>query len=140
MHGRPKTLGTKLDVATQVANEGERMIALARRVGKRLAHELSRSADTRALPSAEEWVPLARWYSTVVVESRRWLASQPEKSDEKPLTDADYAAELDLITREKLRSMTPDERRNLLQAIEHEPVTPTTKPSHLDTAPDRWHA
>lgn len=139
MHGRPLSLAKLSDIRVQAEAEGERMLKLARRVGKRLAHHLHRTADAQSIPD-EDWRETAKWYSRTVVEMKRLLASQPDGPDDKPeLTPAEYEAELELITREKLRGMTPDERRNLLQVIEHEPATPLSKPSTLDPAPDRWH-
>jgi hypothetical protein len=139
MHGQPRSIAKLADVRLQVENETERMLGLARTVGKRLRHHLMRTADARDLPD-EEWRETAKWYSRCVIELKRFLASQPAKPDDEPsLSEADYEAEIAEIAREQFRKMTPSERREFLQKIEHEPAAVMLPASTLEPAPDRWH-
>jgi len=138
MHGHPRSIAKLNDIRVQVEAETERMLRLARTVGKRLRHQLNRGADTQSLLDPES-LECAKWYSRCVIELKRFVASQPDQPDQENLSDADFAKECRLIAAEQLRGMTPAERREWIQGIEQETTTPASTPSVLNPAPDRWH-
>lgn len=123
MIGAPKSIAKLSDIRVQVEGETDRMLKLARTVGKRLRHYLHQTADTRSLPD-DDWRETAKWYSRTVIELKRFLAAQPADRPGKPEMDsADYEAEIRIITVEKLRGATPEELERML-AEAKEPARP----------------
>jgi hypothetical protein len=127
VHGAPKALDRpQKTIHEQVATETEKMVALARRVRKRLEHHLYQTADARSIPG-EEFISAARWYQKTIIELKRFLVVTAPPStqrlhlgmggqhDEKPLTQELYDAEIRTIVLEQLREYTPDQRRELLR-------------------------
>ena len=115
MRGRPKSIAKRSDVRVFVANETPRAMALAKRVRKRLDHQLTSRGD--AWVPDEDWRHTAAWYSRTVVEVGRLVQSDlGEAVEEKSkMTDEEYAAELDAICIERLQKASDSKRRKLLR-------------------------
>lgn len=118
MHGRPKSIAKKTDLRVFVAAESERAIGLARRLGKRLRHQLN-LLKNNGIPG-EEFVEVWKIYSRTIAELGRLAAGEIGTLEGKPettMTDAEYAEELMIITREQLQRMTLEARIKLLAEI-----------------------